>query len=219
MLFKNILAISATAAVATAESVYLYVKSSNSEINGNSLASYHEGAGINYFFLGSGPASALTYDSDKKTIYSSDSGFNQYFTVYEGAGYTGLTVMGPNAELTFDDKKTLLINGTSDALYACKNTNDPYNYSNKVYELMYFTADAPSGCVSLSIVNGGAASSSAAPSSAASATTTTSAETTTVSTSCTSSAPAASTYTDAANQYAPAGAFAAIAAAAAAALL
>lgn len=217
MLFKNVLAISATATIATAEDVYLYVKSSNSEINGNSLSSLHEGAGINYFFLGSAPASALTYDGDMKTIYSSYAGLTQYFTVYEG--FTGLTVIGPNAELTFDDNNTLLINGTSDSLYACKNTNDPYRYSEKEYGLMHYSADAPSECIPLSLVNGDAASSSAAPSGSASATTTTAAETTTVSTSCTSTAPAASTYTGAANQYAPAGAFAAFAAAAAAALL
>lgn len=218
MLLKNVLAISATAAIATGEDVYLYVKSSNSEINGNSLSSLHEGAGINYFFLGTASASALTYDSDMKTIYSSYAGLTQYFTVYEG--FTGLTVIGPNAELTFDDNNTLLINGTSDSLYACKNTNDPYRYSEREYGLMHYSADAPSECIALSIVNGDAvSSSSAAPSGSASATTTTAAETTTVSTSCTSTAPAASTYTGAANQYAPAGAFAAFAAAAAAALL
>lgn len=211
MLFKNLLTVAATAAVASAEDVYLYVKSDDASIDGNSLGYPHEGAGLNYFFLGTGAASALTYDSENKTItYPIGSGFYEYFTTY--GSYVGLMVTGPGADITFDDNNTLLYNGTSENFYACKDTNDPYQYSKEQYEVMYYTSDAPSGCISLTIVNEPNASSSASPSSSTATTTTES----TSSSATDSSTPSASTYTGAANHYAPAGAAAILAGAAAA---
>ncbi|KAG0676129.1 hypothetical protein C6P40_001439 [Pichia californica] len=200
MLFKNIVTIAASAAIASAEDVYLTVKSDDSSINGNVLGFPHEGAGLNYFFLGTGSATAFTYDESAKEIsYPFAGSYTQFFTVFDN--FVAFSVASANTEITFEDN-VLALNGSTSNFYACKDTNDPYSYSTRSYELMWYASDAPSGCLPLTLVNSGsaAASSSALPSS----------------TSASSAAPSASTYEGSAVKYAPAGAAALLAGAAAA---
>jgi hypothetical protein len=202
MQLRNTLLVAASAALVSAEDVYLVVKSDNSEINGNTLGFPHSGAGLNYAFLGtSAQSQVLDYDADKKLLVSTETGIPQSFTVGK---YAGLTVNQNNDQFTFDDKNTLLVNGSPDNFYACKNTGDPYNYSERSYELMYYTADAPEGCIGLTLVKQGDAPSTT--------------ESTTATPEPTSSSePITSVYTGAAAaNYAPAGAFALMAGAAAA---
>ena len=153
MQLRNTLLVAASAALVSAEDVYLVVKSDNSEINGNTLGFPHSGAGLNYAFLGtSAQSQVLDYDADKKQLVSTEAGIPQSFTVDK---YVGLTVSQNNDQFTFDDNNTLLVNGSPDNFYACKNTGDPYNYSERSYELMYYTADAPEGCLGLTLAKQG----------------------------------------------------------------
>ena len=200
MQLRNTLLVAASAAVASAatETVYLVVKSDNSAVDGNNIGFTHEGAGINYAFLStSGQSEALTYDDDAKTLVDNIQGFPYPLSFGFAGHFVQVSVEGPNGELTFDGN-TLQVNGTSSNFYACKDTNDPYQYSKNSYELMYYTEDAPSACIALTLEKsaGGASSSSSA------------------------SAPSASVTSDftgaAAANYAPAGAFAVLAGVAAA---
>lgn len=175
----------AAASLVAADKKYLFIKSEQSDLDGNSLGFMHEGAGINYAFLGTASSTtALDYDESTGELTQPLSGDNvQYLAASQ---YVALTVTGPNGEFTFDDDNTLLFNGTADGFYACKNTGDPYNYSTQSYELMYYASDAPSDCVAVTLVN--------KPSGGSSSTTTTLTSSTLPSS--TSSAPAEpSTYT------------------------
>lgn len=161
MQIKKSLIVAATAALATAENVNLVVKSDHSDINGNTLGFPHEGAGLNYAFLGTSSASQLLeYDESSKTFTEPGS------TIPQSLGLSGnfiaLTVAEPSAEFTFDGN-TLQLNGTSDSFYACKNVNDPYNYSQSSYALMYFKDSAPEDCLALTLEKGSTSSSSSAP--------------------------------------------------------
>lgn len=205
MQIRNTILLAASAALACAEDVYLVVKSDNTEINGDTLGFPHEGAGINYVFLGSSSQSeALTYDSEYKELtYSSGTIYPYVFGI--SGNFVAVSVMGANGEYTFDGN-TLAVNGTTDAFYACKNTGDPYDYSTESYELMYYKEDAPSDCIALTLEKeDGSSSSSSASASAAPSSTSLSTSTTSSSSSSTSSAaPSASnTYEDAAIQNAP----------------
>lgn len=214
MLYKNLLTVAASAAIAQAEDVYLGVSSDNSEIDGKTLGFPHEGAGFNYFFLGSGDATSLTYSPENKTIsypLQSYETFYQYFSL--DGNFVALSVGTPNGEVTFDDDNTLLFNGSSDNFYGCMNTSDPYRYSTMSYELMYFADEAPEDCIALTVVNlgssGSSASSSASSGSPASSVVSSSAA-------ASSSSMSQSTYNGAAATYGSAGVFAALAGVAAA---
>ncbi|GMM45798.1 hypothetical protein DAPK24_023730 [Pichia kluyveri] len=215
MLFKNSLIIAASAAVATAaEDVYLVIKSDNSTLNGNTLGFNHEGAGINYAFLGTAPQSEpLSYDADAETLLGTST-IPQTFDVSK---YVAITVAGTNSKYSFADDNTLLVNGTAGNFYACMNTNDPYNYSQSGYELMYYKEDAPSDCISVDVQravsnNGTGSSSSVAPSTSVLPSTTLS------SSSSESPIPTTTDAPNGANQFAPAGALVAAAGIAAALL-
>jgi hypothetical protein len=195
MQLRNTLLVAASAALVSAEDVYLVVKSDNSEINGNTLGFPHSGAGLNYAYLGtSAQSQVLDYDADKKLLVSTEAGIPQSFTAGK---YVGLTVNENNDQFTFDDKNTLLVNGSPDNFYACKNTGDPYNYSERSYELMYYTADAPEGCIGLTLAKEGDAQPTPAPSTPAPAPTqnSTTLTQTSTSTECTQCVPTNSDYT------------------------
>ena len=154
MQFKNTIILAAAASLAQAEVVHLRVKSDNSEINGNSLGFPHSGAGINYAFMGTGgQTEALDYDESEGTIQSPDAGsFPQVLGV--SGHFVDLGVLDPNGKWSFEGN-TLQFNGTADNFYACKNTGDPYNYSSRSYQLVHYKADAPEGCLSLTLVKDG----------------------------------------------------------------
>lgn len=72
----------AASSLATAETVYLFVKSGSSEIDGNSIGFPHEGAGINYGFLGtSATTTGLEYDEETSSLSYSTGGLTQVFSV------------------------------------------------------------------------------------------------------------------------------------------
>lgn len=110
-----------------------YAESSNGEVNGKGLSSSHEGAGINYFFLGK-DAQELTYHEENST-FSMDvnSRYPFLLSIYHDVLMVG--VLGPDA---FDiSSGYLAINGTADNFFACKNINDPYHYSKYSYAVTF----------------------------------------------------------------------------------
>ncbi|OWB57975.1 hypothetical protein B5S28_g3961 [[Candida] boidinii] len=131
------------------EEITLTVSSESDEINGKGLTSIHEGAGINYVFLADGNTE-LYYDADKKVVYQPFLESSYQFLAAIGS-YFALTVTSSGNEFTFDDEGVLYLNGSSSGFYACKDTKDPYNYSQKTYELMYYPEDAPESCLALTL--------------------------------------------------------------------
>ncbi|TID15764.1 hypothetical protein CANINC_004293 [Pichia inconspicua] len=196
-----LLAASATFATASTEDVILTVKSDNQEVNGNNLSFLHEGAGINYAFLGTGSnPEPLEYDSEAKTLTQDiEIAGGQHIPLVFGEynSYVAVSVSNSLWEITFDKDDTLAVNGTTSGFYACKNTNDPYNYSKMSYELMYYTENAPEACIDVTLVK--QSGPAPAPSSSAPSISSTS-----------------SNFDGAAGHYAPAGAFAVVAGVAAA---
>lgn len=148
---KTLLATATAAAAANAQTVNLVVKSGSKEIDGNTIGFKHEGAGMDYAFLGtSAQSQLLDYDATSKSLtYNA-----QYPYSFNVDKYVSLTVGGSNSEITFNSENTLLVNGTSSGFYACKNTNDPYQYSKYSYELMYYKTEAPLDCIALNLANG-----------------------------------------------------------------
>lgn len=213
MNFRTLLTLAASSAVASADSVYLVAKSNSTEVNGNGVGFAHEGAGINYGFLGTGKGSTLSYSAADKQL-TLDTGVEQFFRV--SGGFVAASVEGPDAAITFDSNDYLLVNGSSSYFYACKNTNDPYKYSASSYEVMYYPENAPSGCLSLTLqkkdVSG--PSSSGAPTTTPGSNSTIPVTSSTLSTSSATASHSAvnstSIFTDAAAaamDYAPAGSF------------
>lgn len=163
MNFKNLLALAASAVAASAEDIYLIAKSNNTEISNKGVGFIHEGAGINYGFLGAeGQGATLSYNETEKQIIL-DTGVLQFFRV--SSGYVAVSVEGPDSEITFDNNDFLLVNGSSKHFFGCKNTNDPYQYSVSSYEVMYYPEDAPSGCLPLTLQKQASSSSSSSSSS------------------------------------------------------
>ncbi|VEU24281.1 DEKNAAC105653 [Brettanomyces naardenensis] len=175
MQFKKTFAILAVTAAVSAEDVNLWVKSDNSEVNGKGLSSLHEGAGINYFFLGDGTIS-MTYDATTGLVSESiGSGIVTSFGAV-GDHFAASSVTTPYFDVTFEDDGTLQANGSSDVFYACQNTGDPYQYSTSQWEVMYYPAkDAPEGCLPITLIN-----KAEAPSNSSSGAQTSTTETTTL---------------------------------------
>lgn len=196
-----LLAASATFATAATENVVLTVKSDNQEVNGNTLSFLHSGAGFNYVFLGTGGESdPLQYDTDAKTLtqpITVNGGESIPLTFGEYEHYVAVSVANSDWEITFENDNTLAVNGSTSGFFACKDTNDPYNYSKMSYELMWYKENAPESCIDVTLVkhdgSASASSSSAAPASSS-----------------------ASQFDGAAGHFAPAGAFAVVAGVAAA---
>lgn len=210
MQIRNTLLVAASAVLAVAEDVTLFIKSDNSEVNGNSISFYHEGAGISYGFLGTSAESiTLSYDESTGSLLDTNSGFTFPIPFGVSNNFVQVSVLEPGATFSFDGN-TLLANGTGDVFYACKNVNDPYRYSEKSYALMYYPSDAPTDCIPVNIVNRPGAASSALVFYSSSSTTLESSSATPSSTGTISS------FTGAGANIAPAGAFAAIAGIAAA---
>ncbi|ODV96555.1 hypothetical protein PACTADRAFT_1144 [Pachysolen tannophilus NRRL Y-2460] len=124
--------------------IELKAVSNNSAVNGLGLSSVHEGAGINYFFLGQG-SEKLTYDG-VSTIYVEDS-LHQTFQV--DSSILELSVTTTYNHWTFDNNNYLALNGSTDGFYACKNFNDPYSYSSNEYGVL--TEKVNSDCLPIKI--------------------------------------------------------------------
>lgn len=120
-----------SAVLANVYQVQLYAKSDNKETDGKGLQSLHEGAGINYFFLGES-AEVLSYDDSAKTISATNG--NVGTAGRSGGNFFGIAVTG-GASATVENEQ-LTVDGTS-AFFATKNVNDPYDYSNKSYAVLF----------------------------------------------------------------------------------
>ncbi|CUM46974.1 uncharacterized protein AC631_02932 [Debaryomyces fabryi] len=130
--------------------VKLTVESDNTEINGKGLSSLHEGAGLNYFFLGEG-SQDLKYNSSDKQLYF-DVSDDIKFSFSVSGNFATIGVLEPY-KVEFEHNY-LKVNGTTDGFFACKNVNDPYRYSENSYALMnYLGQTAPEGCILLKVKN------------------------------------------------------------------
>ncbi|KAH3661632.1 hypothetical protein OGAPHI_006482 [Ogataea philodendri] len=155
MKFSSSLALAATAAIAMADQVSLWTKSSNADVDGKALSALHEGAGFSYVFLADSDSTLnFSYDATNKTL-SSDQ-FGQYPATFGVvSSYVSVGVISDPVTFTFTNDGTLQANGSSNGFYACKNTNDPYNWSQSSWELMFYSdGAAASGCESVTITKG-----------------------------------------------------------------
>ncbi|KAG5418831.1 PGA30 [Candida metapsilosis] len=134
----SLLALS-SGSLAAIRQVQLLASSDNEEVNGKGLYSTHEGAGINYFFLGAGQN--LQYDDEARAVYVTLGG--NLPDVKQSLGFTGnvlsLTVAEP-LQVDIAENGTVTFPG-SDALAAAKNINDPYRYSERVFAVVKADTD------------------------------------------------------------------------------
>lgn len=137
-------------AYAALTNVTLWAQSDDQSINGNGLSSIHEGAAINYFFLGSA-AQTLVYDDENNWIYFQPiPDLKQYFSVYQTiVQMTVATEAGTT--VTIDDAGVLSFEGSSD-FYAQKNINDPYSYSKTSFAVLQFNDTAPADAIPFKII-------------------------------------------------------------------
>lgn len=142
-----LLSVYATSVSAVIYTVYLGV-SSDDETLPTGLSSIHEGAGINYFFLGEGSQN-LTYDDDQKLLYfDSTPEVRQFFSVV--GNIVQLTV-APDATEVNVDGPLLAFQGSTGGFYAQKNINDPYRYSQNSYALVHYDSDAPEDAIPVNV--------------------------------------------------------------------
>ncbi|KAI5967110.1 hypothetical protein KGF57_000539 [Candida theae] len=136
-----------TGALAAIRPVQFFASSDNEEVNGQGLYSTHEGAGINYFFLGA--AQNLQYNDESRVVYIALGGnlpdARQYLAF--SGDVLSLTVAEEPLPVDIAEDGTVTFPG-SDALAAAKNINDPYRYSEDVFAVV---KDGAEGSIPLSI--------------------------------------------------------------------
>ncbi|KAK6203050.1 uncharacterized protein RJT21DRAFT_119182 [Scheffersomyces amazonensis] len=178
------LALLASKAVAELQNVSLYVVSDDQSINGSGISAPHEGAGINYVFvgtdggyLGTTPTIPFVYNTTSGTLFwEVQPAFNQFFGVYENIysenqdfGVVQVSVIVNGTGVTFENG-FLALDGSTGGFYALGNISDPYNYSKQSLAVVRNLSASPEGAIpiSLTAVIGGSSSTSAAPSTTAS---------------------------------------------------
>ncbi|VEU20444.1 DEKNAAC101335 [Brettanomyces naardenensis] len=130
--------------------IALYAYSGYDEINGLGIYNIHEGAGINYLFLGQS-AATLFYNKSTDVIFQKlTDKYNQYLAI--AGGIVELAVYQPDVKFTVV-KGNLAADGSADGFYACKNTGDPYGYSKNQYQVLYNRSGSPAydSCKPISI--------------------------------------------------------------------
>ncbi|EMG48331.1 putative cell wall protein, putative [Candida maltosa Xu316] len=132
----SVLTLSSSALAAIRE-YQLFAQSDNEEVNGQGLSSIHEGAGINYVFLGSA-AQTVNYDTDSQNIFAdleiAGGQTARQSLVLEG-GVLQLSVAGEPLAVQIADDGAVTFPG-SDGLAAAKNINDPYRYSENSFAVI-----------------------------------------------------------------------------------
>lgn len=114
-------------------SIDLYTKSSNKDVDGKGIWNIHEGAGINYMFLGN-ESTTMTYNTTSGYISQPlTEQYKEHFSVQGSVAMMG--VLQPMPVCIYDGN--FFFNGTTEGFYACMNTGDPYRYSTASYQLMY----------------------------------------------------------------------------------
>ena len=116
--------------------------SPETSVNGLGLSSLHEGAGINYFFLGSG-SQTLMWDDESGAVSVKLGEITQSISISNTI--LQLSVFEPSRVTVADG--VVSVDG-NDSFYACKNISDPYNYSEKSYAVLDKAAD---GCFAMKI--------------------------------------------------------------------
>lgn len=146
MQFSTLLAaasvlVSAVSASPISNFVTLTLESENDELNNKGLYSIHEGAAINYVFVGDEPTT-LNLNTTSGDIYQTfqnadGQSFNQYLQVL-GYGFPGLEVSVGSPETTWTFVDGYLRGNGSNNFYVAKNTSDPYRVSVNSYQLGLF---------------------------------------------------------------------------------
>ncbi|CUM67462.1 uncharacterized protein PRCAT00005158001 [Priceomyces carsonii] len=129
-------------AVAAVTTVTLNAESSDQDVNGKAITSLHEGAGFNYLFLSEHPQK-LSLDDSNDSIFFEAAGFRWNLTI--SGSVVSIGVLQSSWYTSLDDDY-IAVNGSTEGFYACKNTNDPYNYSKDSYQVTFPNGEAPSGC-------------------------------------------------------------------------
>ncbi|KAK6463431.1 hypothetical protein DFJ63DRAFT_334966 [Scheffersomyces coipomensis] len=179
------LALLASSALADLQNVSLFVTSDDTSINGSGISAPHEGAGINYLFVGNdggyfGTANTtpLIYNTTYQGLFwQSQPNFNQYFGVSPagpaGYGIVQLSVAVSGTGVTFENGY-LAYDGSTEGFYALYNISDPYNYSKSQLAIVRDLSASPEGGIPISLTAVfGSASATAASSTTSSAPTTT----------------------------------------------
>lgn len=144
MKFSTILTTAATSfALAQARTVRFFTESNDTQINHKGLYSTHEGAGINYMFLGGDDAQNYTVTDYGEIFLSQDSAdgstFKQTLSIVNYPNvfpYLQLSVTPDNVNWYIDDG--YLSGNGSDNFWVAKNTSDPYNFSQYSYTIGLF---------------------------------------------------------------------------------
>ncbi|CCH41108.1 putative secreted protein [Wickerhamomyces ciferrii] len=152
MQFKTLIATAASLiafvnAEAAQNYVQFYAESDIKEINGKGLSSIHEGAALNYFFLGEDPE-ILDYNPETGAISSSlNTGDGQSidlaFEASVGSRFPTLQVTaGAQTATSWTFEDGYLKGNGSQNFFVAKNTSDPYRYSEKSYQVALFPEGA-----------------------------------------------------------------------------
>ncbi|CCG21745.1 hypothetical protein CORT_0B00220 [Candida orthopsilosis Co 90-125] len=123
-----------SSALAAIIPVQFFASSDNEKVNGQGLYSTHEGAGINYFFLGAGQT--LQYNDETRVVYvdvDTQPLLQQNLTFLNNILSLTFSRGSLPADIAEDGSVTFLV---SDALAAAKNINDPYSYSESKYAVV-----------------------------------------------------------------------------------
>lgn len=150
---------------AASSAFVLKAVSDDKDINGQTLLSVHEGAGIEYLFLGTGEGQDFTYDQSKQSL-----SFDRHdFTFNVGQLIDNYLSAGQSVEpwkVHFDNKGYF---NSENKYYACKNTGDPYQLSEKSYFVLYNKQKGDCKEIKIQKGDAAAASSSAGPAPSSSA--------------------------------------------------
>lgn len=160
---KFTLAILTTLATVLAADYDLHLSSDNSDLNNQGLEGMHEGAGISYIAVRGSPL-RVSWDRYNRTFTSHNQGdLTTTLSVNEG-NFLQDSVTQPGQ---FELINYNVVYDGSDTFYACKNVNDPYNYSKDTYLILQ--SNSTGDCEPVKIVAEAVedVSSSSAPSSSA----------------------------------------------------
>lgn len=130
----------------------LSAKSDDQDIDGKQVLGYHEGAGIDYAFLGD---KGVDFTLDGETLSFSP----------PGAPYAENMAVSEDSVITLSPKEkgsasfdgdVLSLDG-SDSFYACHDVKEMsgYTYSKTDWAITQFKGDAPDGCKAMKLVKSG----------------------------------------------------------------
>ncbi|EGV66733.1 hypothetical protein PSN45_003055 [Yamadazyma tenuis] len=123
--------------------VHLFVESEDSSVSGQGLSPLHEGAALDYVFLGKNSAD-FHYNSTSHSIYSLD-GNLELVPVVE----SNIVEFVPGKPNVFVKDGYLSYKGSS-SFAACNNVNQQYDY--KGYALaQYPNENVPRGCINVKV--------------------------------------------------------------------